>query len=70
MTEIVEREVLNLALGRVGQSSRLGVIKENKHPGRNPDLAGAGVKASTDFSRAGISLWERGIWWWRRLDEG
>lgn len=70
MTETVEREVLNLALGKVGQSKRLGVIKENKHPGRNPDLAGADVKTSTDFSRARISHQESGIWWWGRLGEG
>lgn len=58
-TEIVEREVLNLAPGKVGQSSRLGVLKENKHPGRNPDLAGADVKTSIGFSR--ISHWKKGI---------
>lgn len=47
--------MLDLARGKAGQSKRLGVIKGNKHPGRNPDLAGAGVKTSPDFSRARIS---------------
>lgn len=70
VTEIVEREVLNLAPGKVGQSNRLGVLKENKHPGRNPDLAGADVKTSIEFSRARISPREWGVWWWRGPGEG
>lgn len=51
---MVEIEVLNLAQGKVGQSNRLWVLKENKHPGRNPDLVDADVKTFIDFSGASL----------------